>query len=149
MRTRFSKLTKRKSGDAIPELTEMDKWILNHFDFLRAHFTHHRAKKVCGMQAMLAATTTLNLTASESEEDEEDNSKRSTPDPGSFSQQDNPQPTKFSTSKANTARSKPETATLTPLQKRVDESKKLTECIKTTMEEAQMQYGLCSDGPST
>ncbi len=86
MRTCFSKLMKLKSGDGTPKVMERDKWILNHFDFLRAHITHHRGKQVGCLQAKLAATTTVNSPAIESEEDEEDNSERSTPVPDTSSQ---------------------------------------------------------------
>ncbi len=106
------------------------------------------ASRFSSLQAKLVATTIVNPPVNESEEeDEEDNSQRSTPVLGTSSQQDNPQPSKSST-RAKTARSKPKTATLTSLQRRVDESKKLTECIEAMMEDAedsqtaQMQYGV-------
>ncbi len=79
------------------------------------------------------------------EEDEKD-SQRSTPVLGTSCQQGNPQPSQ-SSSRAKT-RSKPETVTLTSLQRRVNKSKKLMEQIKATMEEAedshsaQTQYGV-------
>ncbi len=92
MRTCFIKLTKLKSGDGTHELMEKVRWILSHFDFLRAHITQHRGKQVGGQQAKLATSTTVNLPVSESEEDEEDNSQRSTPVPGTSTQQDTPPP---------------------------------------------------------
>ncbi len=116
---------------------ERDRWILKHFNFLQAHIT----------QAKLATSTTVNPPASESEEDEEDNSQQTTPLPGTSSQQDIPKPSQSSTRTKST--SKTETATLTSLQRRVDESKKLMEWIEAMMEEAQdsgsaqMLYGVC------
>ncbi len=59
MGTQFNKFTKLKSGYGTPELTEHDKWILCHFDFLRAHITHHRGRQVGGLQAKLAAASTV------------------------------------------------------------------------------------------
>ncbi len=67
--------------------------------------------------------------------------------PGPSSQTDNSQHSQ-STGKSKSAKSRSDTATLTSLQKRVDESKKLTEKIEMMMEEAedshsaQSQYGV-------
>lgn len=37
MRTRFGRISKRKSGDGAKELTDRDSWILEAFSFLRKH----------------------------------------------------------------------------------------------------------------
>ncbi len=115
------------------------EWIKDHPEFYD--------KKGGGLQAKLLAATTINPPARESEEEEEDSSQSSIAIQGPSSEPDKPQPTKSSIAK--TARSaKPETATLTCLQRRAEESRKLTEHIEVMMEEAedsrssQMMYGL-------
>ncbi len=39
-------------------MTEHDKWILCHFDFLRTHIIRHRCRQVGGLKAKLAAAST-------------------------------------------------------------------------------------------
>ncbi len=104
MGTQFNKFTKLKSGYGTPELTEHDKWILCHFDFLRAHITHHRGRQVGGLQAKLAAASTVITPPASEESEEEEDSQKSTLVPGPSSSQD-PPPTKTTVKPKSTKKS--------------------------------------------
>ncbi len=101
-----------------------------------------------GLQTKLAASSTVIIPpASEESEEEEEDSQRSTPLPGPSSKTENAHPSQ-STGKSKSAKSRSDMVTLMSLQKRVHESKKLTEKIEMMMEEvedsrsAKSQYGV-------
>jgi hypothetical protein len=49
LRTRFGRLRKKKSGDADPEHTERDTWILRSFEFLAVHIVEVQKRIPCSV----------------------------------------------------------------------------------------------------
>ena len=133
MRTRFGKLTKRKSGDGAPQKTDRDKWILSRFAFLASHIVRHPGRPAGGLKRKLAAVASTAvqppLDRSEDEEEEEVGSQSSP-------QSRSATPVLPSTSDvpANeprlSRRRSSHRVTLTSLEKRSEESKRLHERIE-------------------
>lgn len=53
LRTRFGRLTKKKSGDGAKRLTSREQWILKVFSFLEVHIHRHAGRKSCDVSKYL------------------------------------------------------------------------------------------------
>lgn len=52
IRTRYTRLLKKKSGEEAPEFTERDQWILTKMDFLRGHIYAVRKRPLVSVSIM-------------------------------------------------------------------------------------------------
>ncbi|XP_062588499.1 uncharacterized protein LOC134250165 [Saccostrea cucullata] len=56
IRTRYTRLLHRKSGDGASELTERDRWILQNFAWLKVHIFEIKKKTTVSMKEKIAST---------------------------------------------------------------------------------------------